>query len=61
MGKRGIRRRIESLVARQRDHEAKIEHEKNKLAPDYGLIRHWEAEIEAFQKSIDRALKRLTT
>jgi hypothetical protein len=61
MGKRGLRRRIESLVGRQHDHQIKIEREKNKVAPDFGLIRHWETEIEAFQESIDRALKRLTT
>lgn len=33
--------------------------ERAKQYPDDGLIHHWEAEIEAFQESLKRALKRL--
>ncbi|MGC8493186.1 MAG: hypothetical protein ACP5SH_15760 [Syntrophobacteraceae bacterium] len=59
MGKRALRRRIESLVARIEEHHVKIEFERSKDMPDVGLIRHWEMEIEAFEKSADRARKRL--
>ncbi|QTA87866.1 hypothetical protein [Desulfonema magnum] len=59
MGKKAIRKRIESLLKRVREHELKIQNEKMKEPPDYGLIHHWEAEIAAFRVSIGRAEKRL--
>ncbi|NJL60201.1 MAG: hypothetical protein HC887_11765 [Desulfobacteraceae bacterium] len=59
MGKKALRKRVESLLERVREHELKIRNEKAKSQPDYGLIRHWETEIAAFDISIGRAEKRL--
>ena len=59
MEKRSLKRRIQSLLDRIREHEEKIAAEKQKTNHDEGLIHHWEAEIAAFQKSIDIAEKRL--
>jgi len=59
MGKKALRKRIESLLDRINEHELKILNEKTKPNPDYGLIRHWETEIAAFLISIGRAEKRL--
>ena len=59
MGKKAIRKRIESLLNRVREHELKIQNEKMKEVPNYGLIGNWEAEIVAFSVSIERAEKRL--
>lgn len=55
MGKKALKKRITSLLARIREHEQKILAEKKKICPDQGLIRHWELEIAAFQANIDRA------
>lgn len=59
MGKRGLRKRIEGLRIQISKHENKIKREKVKAEPDLGRITHWKAEIEAFKKSLERALKRL--
>ncbi len=59
MGKRGWRRRIESLRLQILEHENKIKKERAKSFPEEGLIRHWEIEIEAFKNSLNKALKRL--
>ena len=59
MGKRALKRRIQSLASRLEEHKSKIDLERLKSMPDSKLIRHWEKEISAFQKSIERALKRL--
>lgn len=60
MGKRSLKKRIESLKRRVDEHALKIMHEKGKRKPDYGLIHHWEAEIAAFSGSIERARKRVS-
>jgi hypothetical protein len=59
MGKKALKKRIMSLLARIQEHEQKTFDEKKKAHPDQGLIRHWELEIAAFQANIDRAKKRL--
>jgi hypothetical protein len=59
MGKRALRKKIESLIGRVHDHELKIMREREKAVPNKGLIRHWEAEVSAFQKSIENAIRRL--
>lgn len=59
MGKRALRKRIESLIGRVQDHEIKIRREMEKETPNQGLISHWEAEISAFQKNIENARRRL--
>jgi len=59
MGKRALRKRIQSLQRRISEHELKIMAEKRKFEPDVGLIRHWENEIAAFRQNIKKAKKRL--
>jgi hypothetical protein len=59
MGKRALRKRIESLIGRVHDHELKILMKRERANPNQGLVRHWEAEISAFQKSIESARRRL--
>ena len=59
MGNRALKRRITSLRSRIAEHELKIAQEKKSLSPDYGLIAHWQVEIEAFRGSLERALKRI--
>lgn len=60
MGKRALKRRLESLQRQINEHLAKIAQEQTRSCPDQGLIRHWEAEIAAFRVAIERAQKRLT-
>jgi hypothetical protein len=55
MGKRALKKRINSLLRRMREHKLKIKREMARLNPDTFLINHWEAEIKAFQKSIENA------
>ena len=59
MGKRGLKKRAESLRLQILEHTDKIKKERDKLLPDEGRIHHWEAEIEAFQNSLKKVLKRL--
>lgn len=59
MGNRALKRRITSLRERVIEHEEKITSELKKLHPDQGLAKHWQVEIEAFNISVERALKRL--
>jgi len=59
MGKRALKKRIDSLLKRVEEHKLKIQTEEAKEVADYGLIRHWQAELEAFQISIEKAKKRL--
>jgi hypothetical protein len=59
MGKRGLKKRAESLKLQIQEHTDKIKKKRGKLLPDEGRIHHWEAEIEAFQNSLKRVLKRL--
>jgi len=60
MGKRALKKRIESLTRRAEEHKLNVQQEMEKQLPDFGLIRHWQKEIAAFQISIDKARKRLT-
>jgi hypothetical protein len=59
MGKRNHRKTIHSLEMRIREHQGKINLERQKDLPNLGLIRHWETEIMAFEKGIRQARKRL--
>ena len=59
MGNRALKRRIVSLRERIVEHEEKIARELKQLHPDKVLIKHWQVEIDAFNISIERALKRL--
>jgi len=59
MGKRSLRRRIRSLERRIAEHRAKLKEEMACHVPNLDVIRHWLAEVHAFQESVDRARKRL--
>jgi hypothetical protein len=60
MGKnRDLKKRIESLEERIREHRAKIGSERRKAHPDDGLIRFWEREISNYSDEIERKYRRL--
>jgi hypothetical protein len=59
MGKKNHRKAIRSLSLRIAEHQEKIRLECEKDFPNEGLIKHWEAEIRAFEKGMQQALKRL--
>lgn len=59
MAKRRLRKKIESLEARIKEHEDKIKAEKSRSQPDEGLIAHWEREVRSFRNAILRARKKL--
>jgi hypothetical protein len=59
MGKRALKRRVESLQRQIDEHLAKIAQGRTRSFPDQGLIRHWETEIAAFRVAVERAQKRL--
>jgi len=54
-----IRARIKGLERQVRAHQAKIRRELNKKHPDLGLIRHWQKEIEAWQRQLERLKSKL--
>ena len=59
MGNRALKRRIASLRQRIVEHEEKIIAEQKQSCPDQSLIKHWQIEIDAFNISLERALKRI--
>jgi hypothetical protein len=59
MGKKNHRKAIRSLTQRIQEHRDKIRLELEKDYPDPGLLKHWEKEIQAFEKGIQQAQKRL--
>jgi len=59
MGKKNHKKAIQSLEKRIIEHQNKIKLELLRENPDQGLINHWQVEIKAFDKGIQRALKRL--
>jgi len=59
MGNRSFKKRIASLEIRIAEHFQKINAELASVNPNVGLIKHWEAEINAFTVSAERARKRL--
>ncbi len=59
MGKKNHKKAIQSLEKRIIEHRHKIESELMRENPDQGLINHWQVEIKAFEKGIQRAFKRL--
>lgn len=58
MGKKNHKKAIQSLEKRIIE-QNKIKLELLRENPDQGLINHWQVEIRAFEKGIQRALKRL--
>jgi predicted nucleic acid-binding Zn-ribbon protein len=56
---KNIRKRLKSLEQNIRNHEDKIAKERQRSNPDQGLIRHWEVEIRAWHREIERLERRL--
>ena len=59
MSKRSFQKQIRSLDLRIKEHKDKILTENKKPHPDQGKIRHWTKEIKTFEKSLEKARKRL--
>jgi hypothetical protein len=59
MGRRELRKKIQTLEQRVEEHATKIAAERARSEPDEGRIRHLEREIRAFHDGIARARKRL--
>ncbi len=59
MKKGKLRKKIESLREQIAIHQNKIALEKQNSFPDKGCISHWEKEITAFEKQIEKAMKKL--
>jgi len=59
VSKKRLQQKISSLEKRIKEHEEKVVTEKSRVEPDEGLISHWEREIRAFRKALDKARKRL--
>ena len=59
MGKQRLRKKIKGLNNQIRLHVVKIKRERLKSTPDEGMISHWKIEIATFEKSIEKAMKRL--
>jgi hypothetical protein len=60
VGKRNIRKAIDSLRSRIEEHEQKVRMEMMKAAPDGGAIEHWRREIELFNRQLEHAQLRLS-
>lgn len=59
MKKNKLQKKIESLKRQIIEHKEKIETERQKSFPNEGCIAHWEKEIIAFEKQIEKAIKKL--
>lgn len=59
MKSKKLRKKIESLRERTKEHKEKIEIERQKPLPNEGCIAHWEKEIMAFENQIEEAIKKL--
>jgi hypothetical protein len=56
---RELRKKIAVREYGIREHHDKITSEKAKSDPDWGLIQHWEAEIETWHEEVIRLRRRL--
>ncbi len=59
MGNRKVRQSIASLYQRIQEHQAKIAREQMNSQPDYGVIKHWQSEIQAFAMQVRHLEERL--
>ena len=59
MKKKKLQKKIESLRGQIEEHKEKIKMEKQKSFPNEGCIIHWEKEITAFERQIEKAVRRL--
>jgi len=54
-----LRIRLEGLTGRITDHRIKIALEQQGVHPDRRLIRHWEVEIRAWERTVSNLERRL--
>lgn len=59
MKKKKLQKKIESLQEQIDEHKEKIRTEKQKSFPGEGCISHWEKEITAFERQIEKAVRRM--
>ena len=59
MKRKKLKKKIESLSDRIKEHKDKIAAERQISFPDEGCIAHWEKEIAVFKKEIDKTLRKL--
>jgi hypothetical protein len=59
MGNKKIYEKIEGNQNQIEIHMTKIEEELQKEFPNYGRIHHWQAEINNWEKTIVKLLKRI--
>ena len=59
MKRNKIRKKIDSLNIMVKEHNRKIETERQKSFPDEGCIKHWEKEMIAFKNQIEKALRKM--
>ncbi len=60
LSKKKYRKGKASLLDRVREHEQKIEEERQKPNPDIKLIDYWGKEISKFEKNITKKEKRIS-
>ncbi|MDR4463290.1 MAG: hypothetical protein MRJ66_03400 [Nitrospira sp.] len=54
-----LRVRLESLKGRITDHRIKIALEQQRANPDRRLIKHWDVEIRAWERTVSNLERRL--
>lgn len=54
-----LRERIATLKKRVRQHKEKKRRELRSASPDFGLVGHWQAEIDSWKEQIERTARRL--
>ncbi|MGR3310951.1 MAG: hypothetical protein ACUZ77_09265 [Candidatus Brocadiales bacterium] len=52
-------KQIKSFEDLIREHKGKIEREKVKPVPDWGMIKYWEREVKVYTNEIVKSNKRL--
>ena len=57
--KKKIKKSIESLEKRKKEHEEKIENYIGSGGKDYSLIEYWEGEVGRFEKEKEKQEKKL--
>lgn len=56
---RELRKKMAARECRIREHFDKMDAERAKLDPDWGLVEHWKSEIETWQEEVKRLRRRL--
>lgn len=54
-----LRIRIDGLRQRITDHQIKVVLERQRATPNVSLMRHWEVEIKAWERTVAQLTRRL--